>query len=45
MLGFPILYFKGMRLIMFQLSGFYCMPVRSSKASHKSFLGGVQGLV
>ena len=24
MLGFPILYFKGMRLMMFQLSGFYC---------------------
>ena len=24
MLGFPILYFKGRRLMMFQLSGFYC---------------------
>ena len=24
MLGFPLLYFKGMRLMMFQLSGFYC---------------------
>ena len=24
MLGFPILYFKGMTLMMFQLSGFYC---------------------
>ena len=24
MLGFPILYFKGMRLMMFQLYGFYC---------------------
>ena len=24
MLGFPILYFKGMRILMFQLSGFYC---------------------
>ena len=24
MLGLPILYFKGMRLMMFQLSGFYC---------------------
>ena len=23
MLGFPLLYFKGMRLLMFQLSGFY----------------------
>ena len=25
MLGFPLLYFKGMRLMMFQLSSFYCM--------------------
>ena len=24
MLGFPILYFKGRRLVMFQLFGFYC---------------------
>ena len=24
MLGFPILYCKGMRPMMFQLSGFYC---------------------
>ena len=24
MLGSPILYFKGMRLVMFQLSSFYC---------------------
>ena len=24
MLEFPILYFKSMRLMMFQLSGFYC---------------------
>ena len=23
MLGFPLLYFTGMRLLMFQLSGFY----------------------
>ena len=23
MLGFPLVYFKGMRLMMFQLSGFY----------------------
>ena len=26
MLGFPLLYFKGMRLLMFQLSGFYYRP-------------------
>ena len=25
MLGLPILYLKGMRLMMFQLSGFCCM--------------------
>ena len=28
MLGFPILYFKGMRPMMFQLSGFYCIEFR-----------------
>ena len=27
MLGFPILHFKGRRLMMFQLSGFYCRGV------------------
>ena len=27
MLGFPLLYFKGMRLMMFQLSSFYCMTI------------------
>ena len=27
MLGFPLLYFKGMRLMMFQLSSFYCIEV------------------
>ena len=26
MLEFPLLYFKGMRLLMFQLSGFYYIP-------------------
>ena len=25
MLGSPILYLKGMRILMFQLSGFYCI--------------------
>ena len=29
MLGFPILYFKSMRLMMFQLSGFYCKALAS----------------
>ena len=28
MLGFPLLYFKGMRLTMFQLSGFYCRVLK-----------------
>ena len=28
MLGFPILYFKGTRLMMFQLSSFYCIGFR-----------------
>ena len=37
MLGFPILYLKGMRAIMFQLSGFYCILI-----STKS---GTQGIV
>ena len=26
-LGSPILYLKGMRILMFQLSGFYCIGV------------------
>ena len=30
-LGFPILYFKGRRLMMFQLSGFYCSVKGSPK--------------
>ena len=33
MLGFPVLYFKGMRLMMFQLSSFYCTWVRGDMAS------------
>ena len=36
MLGFPILYFKGRRLRMFQLSGFYCKQV---EACHPAALG------
>ena len=30
MLGFPMLYFKGRRILMFQLSGFYCSSRRAS---------------
>ena len=33
MLGFPLLYFKGMRLLMFQLSGFYYSWVLKSIGS------------
>ena len=33
MLGFPLVYFKGMRLMMFQLSGFYYNPVIQKRAS------------
>ena len=36
MLGFPILYFKGRRLMMFQLSGFYCRAFLGGGASCKS---------
>ena len=35
MLGFPILYFKGRRLTMFQLSGFYCRGMNKNR-QHKS---------
>ena len=31
MLGSPVLYLKGMRILMFQLSGFYCRPPNSRK--------------
>ena len=33
MLGFPILYLKGMRIMMFQLSGFYYTPHRVDSES------------
>ena len=33
MLGSPILYLKGMRIMMFQLSGFYCKVVTVSQTS------------
>ena len=39
MLGSPILYLKGMRIMMFQLSGFYC------KSSFKGPLGGIPGRI
>ena len=33
MLGFPLLYFKGMRLMMFQLSSFYCSALSLGQRS------------
>ena len=45
MLGFPLLYFKGMRLMMFQLSGFYCTlaaPVAWRRSGGRT--GGPQGI-
>ena len=30
MLGSPILYLKGMRILMFQLSGFYCRSFKKA---------------
>ena len=30
-LGSPILYFQGMRIMMFQLSGFYCSSYKQLK--------------
>ena len=41
MLGFPILYVKGMRLMMFQLSGFY---FRSGLRGLRLRLWGLRGL-
>ena len=33
MLGFPMLYLRGMRILIFQLSGFYCI-VEARKLEH-----------
>ena len=38
MLGFPLLYFKGMRLMMFQLSSFYCRVLLRVKESESRIL-------
>ena len=37
MLGSLILYLKGMRIMMFQLSGFYCKFKGAPKGSHVPF--------
>ena len=35
-LGFPLLYLKGMRIMMFQLSSFYCKgPLRYPRGSFR----------
>ena len=44
MLGFPILYFKGMRLVMFQLYGLYCRWMKRSGNTAAGFRSRVQGL-
>ena len=38
MLGFPILYCKGMRPMMFQLSGFYCKAEKEGSSSEVASL-------
>ena len=40
MLGSLILYIKGMRILMFQLSGFYCMDLGLVRIPHESFYRG-----
>ena len=40
MLGLPILYLKGMRLMMFQLSGFCCIIYSEFQKVWKIDLGG-----
>ena len=37
MLGFPLLYFKGMRILMFQLSGFYCRTLETAGTGLRGF--------
>ena len=49
MLGFPILYLKGMRIMMFQLSGFYCRPpnqsvAQTTEAWHTTDVSALTGL-
>ena len=39
MLGSPILYLKGRRRMMFQLSGFYCIGFRAYRAPQVGCLG------
>ena len=36
MLGSLIVYLKGMRIMMFQLSGYYCRRVLEGYCSHKA---------
>ena len=46
MLEFPLLYFKGMRLMMFQLSGFYCTATLKGTftgALKESLKGSLEG--
>ena len=45
MLGFPLLYFKGMRILMFQLSGFYNIREHSAKARLITGIAPIQSRV
>ena len=44
MLGSPILYLKGMRILMFQLSGFYCRVFGPRIALEPFYIVCVEGL-
>ena len=43
-LGFPLLYLKGMRIMMFQLSGFYFKPLGSQKNALPNLPASSQGI-
>ena len=43
MLGSPILYLKAMRILMFQLSGFYCKAKAVLDRCYKRFGGWFRG--
>ena len=44
MLGSPILYLKAMRILMFQLSGFYCMIIGLKRVLFTIILRGFKTL-
>ena len=44
MLGSLILYLKGMRIMMFQLSGLYCRPLYNIKEPYSNYRGPAKTL-